>query len=84
MSDYETLAYEKQDGVVMITLNRPARLNAVNVVMKAELREAWRAFNEDSDAIVVVLTGAGDRAFCAGADLKRRPSAASKAARQAG
>ena len=71
MTTYETVVYESVDHVTVITLNRPERLNAVDATMKAELREAWQRFNEDPHAVVAVLTGAGERAFCAGADLKQ-------------
>ena len=60
----------KRDGAVLtLTLNRPARLNAVNQEVYSELFEALRRGEEDSEVRAVLLTGAG-RAFCAGADLK--------------
>ena len=71
MAGFETILYERQGAVTVITLNRPERLNAVNAVMKGELRRAWADFNEDKEAVVALLTGAGERAFCAGADLKQ-------------
>ncbi len=64
--------YESQDGgVVLITLNRPEALNAINRPLKQGLVEALERFDSDSDAHVAVITGAG-RAFCAGRDLKER------------
>jgi enoyl-CoA hydratase/carnithine racemase len=64
-SDYET------DGhVARITINRPAAMNAIDSAHNAALEEAWRRLNEDRQIRAGVLTGAGARAFCAGADLK--------------
>jgi enoyl-CoA hydratase/carnithine racemase len=57
------------DGVARLTLNRPERRNALSWSLIAELREALAAAKADDDVRVVVLTGAGDKAFCAGADL---------------
>jgi enoyl-CoA hydratase/carnithine racemase len=60
--------YEKRDGhVVVITMNRPERLNGIDEEMLAGLRDSWLRFSNDDDAWVAVLTGAG-RAFTAGAD----------------
>ena len=56
------------DGITQITLNRPARLNAMNNALVAELHEAFDALVDDRSCRVVVLTGAG-RGFCAGLDL---------------
>ncbi|MHB8105120.1 MAG: enoyl-CoA hydratase/isomerase family protein [Dehalococcoidales bacterium] len=69
MSTFEVLIYEKQDGIAYITLNRPKALNAYNVKMRDELYEVLGAIKEDSDVKVVILKGAGEKAFCAGADL---------------
>ena len=60
--------YKKTQHVVIITLNRPEKLNAMNVDMLIELREAWIRYRDDDDAWVALLTGTG-RAFSAGADL---------------
>ena len=62
--------YEKRDRIAHITLNRPESLNAFNRDMHAELREAWQAFRNDDEVWVAIVTGAGDRAFSAGADVK--------------
>ena len=67
---YENIIYEKRGHVAYITLNRPERLNAISPPMQAELWDALIDFKRDPDAWAVVLNGAGDRAFCAGADLK--------------
>lgn len=67
---YETIEVQLVDpGVAVLTLNRPDKLNAVNLKMMMELREAFRALDDDQRAKVIVLKGAG-RAFCAGADLE--------------
>ena len=63
------LIYEKQDGVAYLTMNRPERRNALSPQMIVEMATAWQDFREDGDARVAVLTGAGDKAFCSGADL---------------
>jgi enoyl-CoA hydratase/carnithine racemase len=65
---FETLGYEEDDGVARVTLNRPAVYNAFNAVMQRELRTLWRALRRHDDVRVVVLTGAGDKAFCTGID----------------
>jgi enoyl-CoA hydratase/carnithine racemase len=70
MSDEFPVLYEVRDRVAWITLNRPDARNALNKATRDGLRAAWERFNEDSDAAVAVLTGAGDKAFCAGGDLK--------------
>jgi enoyl-CoA hydratase len=69
-SDYEHLIYEQRGPVTMITINRPERMNAIGPQTHSELIDAWDRFRTDDDALVAVLTGAGDRAFCAGGDLK--------------
>jgi enoyl-CoA hydratase len=66
---YETILYERRDGVAEITFNRPQRLNAVTRQLYDELDDALRRAETDHEARVVLLTGAG-RAFCVGADLK--------------
>ena len=68
MPEFETLAYEESGGVAWVTLNRPDVLNAFNTVMQRELRDLWRWLRRHDDVRVVVLTGAGDRAFFTGID----------------
>jgi enoyl-CoA hydratase len=63
--------YEKRNHVFYITINRPEVLNCVDSETAALLTEAWKAFRDDDDAYVAVITGAGDKSFCAGADLKQ-------------
>lgn len=67
-----TVITERDNGVLWITLNRPDSLNAINLEMHQALVETWAAFRTDPELRVAVLTGAGERAFCAGADLKER------------
>lgn len=64
------ITYEKKDHTAYITFNRPERLNALGTELGQQLREAQTRFAEDDDAWVAIFTGAGDRAFCAGRDLK--------------
>ena len=65
---FETLGYEERAGVAYVTLNRPDRLNAFNSVMQRELRSLWRGLRRHDDVRCIVLTGAGDKAFCTGID----------------
>lgn len=64
------VVYEKKDHIAYITLNRPERLNALGTELVQQFQEADTSFAEDDDAWVAIYTGAGDRAFCAGLDLK--------------
>jgi enoyl-CoA hydratase/carnithine racemase len=66
--DLETVTYEVRDGVGWVTLNRPEVMNAFDARMLDELSALWRHIRTDDDVRVVVLTGAGDRAFCTGID----------------
>jgi enoyl-CoA hydratase/carnithine racemase len=61
--------YDLDGHVATITLDRPDALNAINREMNEELAATWARFRDDDDAWVAILTGAGERAFCAGADL---------------
>jgi enoyl-CoA hydratase len=67
--EFTTLEVEVLDAVAVITINRPEKRNALNAVVRAELLEALAELRLDADVRVVVLTGAGDRAFVAGADV---------------
>jgi enoyl-CoA hydratase/carnithine racemase len=67
---WSTLLLEIRDGVATLTLNRPEARNALNAAMVGELDTALQALDRDPAVRVVVLQGAGERAFCAGADLK--------------
>ena len=68
MSD--DILYEAHGPVRLITLNRPAKMNSLDFEANDALVERWKEFDADPEARVAVVTGAGDRAFCAGADLK--------------
>ncbi len=70
----ETVIYRKDGHVVTIIINRPEVHNCIDPETNRRLAEAWRRFGEDDDAWVAIITGAGDRAFCTGADLKKWPS----------
>src|ERR687894_1376669 len=67
---YENVLYERRGRVTLITIDRPERMNAIDGRTHHELVDAWDRFRSDDDAYVAVLTGAGDKAFCAGGDLK--------------
>ncbi|MGW0607379.1 2-cyclohexenylcarbonyl CoA isomerase [Streptomyces sp. NPDC002640] len=66
----DTVLYEVSDALAIVTLNRPEAMNALNVEAKVALRDALRAAAEDPGVRAVLLTAAGDRAFCVGQDLK--------------
>ena len=67
---YEAIRYELTDGIATITLNRPTVHNAMNERMREELTACFGEIAQGGDARVVVVTGAGDRAFSAGADIR--------------
>ncbi len=67
---FETILYDKRDAVAYVTLNRPQALNAYSIRMRDDLYEVLSAIKADEEVRVVVFQGAGDKAFCAGADLK--------------
>lgn len=64
------ILYEKNGHVRIITINRAEKMNSLDFTANDELVDIWHQFDEDEDARVAVVTGAGDKAFCAGADLK--------------
>jgi len=66
----EAVSYRVSNGVAWLTIERPEARNALNAAVREGLWAGTRRFNEDATAKVMVLTGAGDRAFCAGGDLK--------------
>jgi enoyl-CoA hydratase/carnithine racemase len=69
---FESILYEKRDGVATMTLNRPEKMNTLNSVMRREIREVFSSINGDPDVRCLLITGAGDKAFCAGADQTER------------
>ena len=68
--NYEFITVSKDQHVTRITLNRPEAMNALSKALRSALRDAMVALDQDPDVSVVVLTGAGERAFTAGLDLK--------------
>ncbi|OZF25685.1 enoyl-CoA hydratase [Rhodococcus sp. 14-2496-1d] len=66
----DEVLYDVRDGIARLTINRPAQRNAIDKAVREGLRAGFADFDADEDARVLILTGAGDRAFCAGGDLK--------------
>lgn len=69
MSSFETIIYEKIDNIAYITLNRPDVLNIYNIQMRDDLYQILTAIRDDPQVMVAILKGAGEKAFCGGADL---------------
>ncbi len=69
MADYERILVEADGRIVLITINRPDRMNAIDALTSFELKKAFTDFNDNDDLWVAILTGSGDRAFSAGNDL---------------
>jgi len=69
LSAFKTLIYEKKGPVAQVTINRPDHLNTYNVQMRDDFSEVLTAIRDDDEVRVVMLAGAGKKAFCAGADL---------------
>jgi enoyl-CoA hydratase/carnithine racemase len=69
-ADEGVVLYEKRDRIAYVTINRPEARNAVSPEVHRAMIAAWADFAEDDSVDVAILTGAGDEAFCAGADLK--------------
>ncbi|MFM7780892.1 MAG: enoyl-CoA hydratase/isomerase family protein, partial [Alphaproteobacteria bacterium] len=70
MTDRSDILVERHGQVWLITINRPQKMNSLDFISNDALVAIWREFDADEDARVAVVTGAGDKAFCAGADLK--------------
>ncbi len=68
---YETLIYAKEEGMAVITLNRPEQMNSLNIRLKEEISQLFQEIEKESDIKAVILTGGG-KAFCAGSDIKER------------
>ena len=64
------IKYEKEGRIAIFTLNRPEQLNSINLEAKRELHEMMSDFRDDPDLWVGIITGSGEKAFCAGADIK--------------
>ena len=73
MQDFDVITYDKEDSVVWITLNRPEVLNALNDQLRRQLILALEQGRDDDEVRVIVITGAGDKAFCAGGDISEFP-----------
>jgi enoyl-CoA hydratase/carnithine racemase len=67
---YETLLYEKREGIAYVTVSRPEKLNALNRQVMEELSDCFAAIQKDEEVRAVILTGAGEKAFAAGADIQ--------------
>jgi len=83
MPRFESLLYAVEDGIATITLNRPEKLNALNLAMVDDLLAVFDHTDRDDDVGAVIVTGAGERAFCAGADLSMGGSTFAYAAQSA-
>ena len=69
MNGFKTLIYGKKDHIAYVTLNRPEALNVYNIQMRDDLYQVLSAIKDDPEVRVVIFRGAGEKAFCAGADL---------------
>jgi len=67
--EYNNLIIEKTEGIAIVTINRPKVLNALNIETISEIRQAFFSFRDDDSVKAVIVTGAGEKAFCAGADI---------------
>src|ERR1700743_2731132 len=69
MTDFQNLKYESKNHIAYITIDRPKVLNALNMATMQELKQAFASAKDDAEVRVVILTGAGEKAFVAGADI---------------
>jgi len=69
MSDFQNIRFEKKNHIAYITIDRPKVLNALNMATMQELKQAFASVKDDADVRVVILTGGGEKAFVAGADI---------------
>src|SRR5438270_11656069 len=67
--NFQNLKFENKNQIAYVTINRPEKLNALNMAVMTELRDAFTAIKQDKDIRVAILTGAGEKAFVAGADI---------------
>jgi crotonobetainyl-CoA hydratase len=77
--EYEFIKSDREGPLTIITINRPQARNALNMASHSELAHAFDGFASDESQWVAIITGAGDQAFCAGADLKQSPEDAAAA-----
>ena len=76
---YEDMIFEKEEGIATVTLNRPEKLNALSDGIRQGLRQAIREVEQDDDIKVMIITGAGERGFCSGADVSTLGAGGTKA-----
>src|SRR5207248_3887580 len=67
--NFQNIKFDKHDQIATVTINRPEKLNALNMAVMTELRDAFTAIKDDAEVRVALLTGAGEKAFVAGADI---------------
>src|SRR5690348_6771294 len=67
--NFQNLKLERKDAIAIVTINRPDKLNALNSAVMSDLREAFTAIRDDAEIRVALLTGSGEKAFVAGADI---------------
>jgi enoyl-CoA hydratase len=67
--NYNNIVVEEENPIATITINRPSKLNALNKETIQELHDAFKALNKDKDVKAIILTGSGEKAFVAGADI---------------
>ncbi|HSE48969.1 MAG TPA: enoyl-CoA hydratase-related protein [Terriglobales bacterium] len=67
--NFQTLKFEKKNSIAYVTVNRPDKLNALNMQVMTDLRDAFTDIRDDAEVRVAILTGAGEKAFVAGADI---------------
>jgi len=70
MAQESIVSYDRQDGIAIVTINRPEKRNAMDEATRRAIIDAWVRFREDPEALVAIITGSGDVAFSAGNDLK--------------
>jgi enoyl-CoA hydratase/carnithine racemase len=68
--NYQNILYVVSENILTITINRTATYNSLSTETKVELADAFRRGNEDKEVKAIIITGAGDKAFCSGQDLK--------------
>src|SRR4051812_36832228 len=69
MTEYQNLKFETKNNIAYVTINRPEKLNALNMAVMEDLRGAFTAIKADKEIRVAILTGSGEKAFVAGADI---------------
>ncbi len=72
--EYRTILYEKENGIGVVCINRPQALNVLNSEVFSELYQVFNEISTDNEVRVVIITGAGDKAFVAGTDITEMKS----------